>query len=726
MTFVHPLLLGGLLLAGIPILLHLIMRQKPKRLPFPAFRFLLDRVRTNQRKLRLRHLLLLLLRVMLVALICLALARPKLLSDGIINIGGNQPVAVALIFDTSMSMEYQSAQKGRLAEAQGRALELLDQLPEGSKIAVFDSADPGSGEWIESLSLVRERIAGLKLRPESVSVTQALGQAYRLLAELGEQETKEPWPRLLYLFSDRMSASWDASQLPHLTELRDRLFQKVKVPALFIDVGVDKPEDLAIVQVRLERQVVPANAAAKLRALVQATGREFSGEIVCRIEGKSIGRHPLKVGPGPGQEFNFEARDLKSGLYHAEIVLEPGDNLLPYNNARFATFEVIGPRQALLIADRFDDAVILKLALESKNLPNPLQCEIMTLNQAKELGLNDLSKYQAIALVGVSSPVALWERLTKYVKQGGGLAIIPGGDLDKNAYQDDLVPARFGKVVQIAKDRGLAWDESNFKAHPIMAVYKNWAQKNFNDQVQREARAYWEVEPTADGDVLARYSDGKPALIERVFDRDKDRGKVLLFTTPLDGQRHRNWNNYLESWYYVALVDLTMSYLAGTLEDRVLNHISGQPIVVPLPTAPRFQTYMLQGPQLVGQATQVVRADNASALRMPPQAVHPGHYTLFGSDGQWKTGFSLNVAPAECDLKRVPKEEIEKLLGADTVIPVEHGVQLKDQLSNHWTQPVELFPWLMVLLLFVLAVENLLANKFYRSSEQTEQSGEVK
>ena len=48
MTFLQPLLLGGLLLAAIPVVIHLILRQKPKRLPFPAFRFLQERVRTNR------------------------------------------------------------------------------------------------------------------------------------------------------------------------------------------------------------------------------------------------------------------------------------------------------------------------------------------------------------------------------------------------------------------------------------------------------------------------------------------------------------------------------------------------------------------------------------------------------------------------------------------------------------------------------------------------------
>src|SRR5438046_10593617 len=102
MTFVHPLLLGGLLLAGVPILLHLIMKQKPKHLPFPAFRFLLQKHRTNQRTLRLRHLLLLALRVLLITAVCLALARPTLFSERL-NLSSEPPLALVLLCYTSYS-----------------------------------------------------------------------------------------------------------------------------------------------------------------------------------------------------------------------------------------------------------------------------------------------------------------------------------------------------------------------------------------------------------------------------------------------------------------------------------------------------------------------------------------------------------------------------------------------------------------------------------------------
>src|SRR5713226_1284732 len=138
MTFIYPVLLGGLVLIGVPILLHLIMRQKPKHLLFPAFRFLLQRHRTNQRKIRLRHLLLLILRLMLIAAICLALARPKIFSERL-NLGSDRPVAAVLVFDTSYSMQYMSGRRSRLDEAKERGRELLQTLPEGSRVAVLDS-----------------------------------------------------------------------------------------------------------------------------------------------------------------------------------------------------------------------------------------------------------------------------------------------------------------------------------------------------------------------------------------------------------------------------------------------------------------------------------------------------------------------------------------------------------------------------------------------------------
>src|SRR5437879_10228456 len=100
MTFIYPVLLSGLVLLGVPILLHLIMRQKPKHLLFPALRFLVQKHRTNQRKLQLRHLLLLAMRMLLIAAACLALAPPEIFSERL-NLSVERPIAALLLHDAS-------------------------------------------------------------------------------------------------------------------------------------------------------------------------------------------------------------------------------------------------------------------------------------------------------------------------------------------------------------------------------------------------------------------------------------------------------------------------------------------------------------------------------------------------------------------------------------------------------------------------------------------------
>jgi hypothetical protein len=77
MVLTHPLLLFGLLLVAIPVILHLLMRAKPKKLVFPALRLIQNRKRTNTRRMRLRHFWLLLLRMAVIALLAFAVARPK-------------------------------------------------------------------------------------------------------------------------------------------------------------------------------------------------------------------------------------------------------------------------------------------------------------------------------------------------------------------------------------------------------------------------------------------------------------------------------------------------------------------------------------------------------------------------------------------------------------------------------------------------------------------------
>jgi hypothetical protein len=261
--------------------------------------------------------------------------------------------------------------------------------------------------------------------------------------------------------------------------------------------------------------------------------------------------------------------------------------------------------------------------------------------------------------------------------------------------------------------------------HPLLAPFREWGQNQSAsiEQLGPAAYRYWEVKPVPDdGQVIVSYADtaNRPALLERHFDHTKIRGHVLLFTTALDYthlyKKEERWNDYLTSWFYLALANVAMGYLAGDAEEAKYLYLSGQQVSLPLPPTPHFSTCTLKGPGLSSTEAVVPRPDNQAELTLT-QAVMPGNYTLVADDGKWSSHFSVNLPSEESQLTRLAPERIEELFGPRAVLSIGHGMNLREALQGRWKQPLELFPWLMILVLLALAVENFLANRFYRQQE---------
>ena len=71
---------GGLLLC-VPVILHFMFQPKPVSVDFPALRFLKQKQQTTRSRMRLKHIALLLVRCLLIALLALALAGPSVASS---------------------------------------------------------------------------------------------------------------------------------------------------------------------------------------------------------------------------------------------------------------------------------------------------------------------------------------------------------------------------------------------------------------------------------------------------------------------------------------------------------------------------------------------------------------------------------------------------------------------------------------------------------------------
>ncbi len=575
----HTILIAGAALVGLPILLHLIMKQEPKRLTFPAFRFLKQKLKTNQRKLRLRHFVLLALRMLLIALFCLTLYQPTFKSDRL-NIRGEQPIATVLVIDTTPSMGYTSSDKTRLKEAAQRASELLSELPEKSPVAIVDTADL-TGYWLPDVGAARRRLEELKEPRGGQPVTSGIAVAYQLLAKVDQEtESADPLPKLVAVFSDRTVASWDAGRIEDLKKLRDSVPDPKPVHVV-IDFGTDAPSNVGILSVDMKPQIIPANQMASITVSVGATGGD--GITV----NATVGAKPLwdtkpehftvsrnvSLPAGQTRTATFEFRDLKPGLHQVEFTLTPPDKL-EFDNKRFFTFKVGEARRILTISDDPGAAAFWQAAHEATPTKE-FSCLVVTPGQV-ELGNGgvpvvryaadkppeDLRAFEVVALLNVANPHAtnplrpadrtLWDRLRPYLQSGGKLVVMPPPDtflgpdgLAGYNVASDLMPGRLKlPIIDTRKmnpappeqkasswpaprdgKNGVSWafDEKMLR-HPMLKIIEDWKQQKANLDIlanPRTVRKFWNVEPAGSATIIARYldavkeADRHPAVLER-------------------------------------------------------------------------------------------------------------------------------------------------------------------------------------------------------------------
>ncbi len=174
--FLHPWLLAGLAAAGIPVLLHLLERQQPPTVVFPAVRYLVAATEAHQRRLRLQNWLLLLLRTLLIVLLVLAAAGPTVRGG---NVAGHAASALVLIVDNSASSGAVLNGTPRLAELRDAARRVLARAtPDDALWLITTDGAPRRGDPAALGALVDRLVPS----PRRLDLGRALATAGEVLA----------------------------------------------------------------------------------------------------------------------------------------------------------------------------------------------------------------------------------------------------------------------------------------------------------------------------------------------------------------------------------------------------------------------------------------------------------------------------------------------------------------------------------------------------------------
>ncbi len=479
-----------------------------------------------------------------------------------------------------------------------------------------------------------------------------------------------------------------------------------------------------------EQQLFADGEPFTLNAVVQATGKDGAATLICQVgDARQEAQVAIKAGERQTIPFRIgEGKLLKPGDNAIEVHLDARPEAMPHSHHRFVTVRVRPRQKVLVLLDDPKQVGLFAQALTSLGYAPEVR-------PIKGLTKDALAGAAAVYLLGVAAPEDnWWKLLAEYVKSGGGLGIVPAGaDLRRDSYASAAAHALMPGKIDVKIDKtpvgGSEWNWATAKYdHSFLKRFKAWKDDDRTDfmVVRSGASYYWGVTGVTPRDalVLVAYNDAarNPAVIERLFDAKSGvQGKTLLFTTPLDEQDPR-WNNYTVNLnsFYVALLSEATRYLAGESVAPQLNFTLGRgdPVVV-VPPGPALELLMtLRGP---GMSHPLTLAPGQTQLVLRDLKA-PGNYVLDArtKDGRELRGIasvSLNVPAEECDLTKVPAGEFEPLFGGDALLTLGQQGSLNAALQSHRNEPLDLMPYLMLALLFALALENLLANKFYRQAD---------
>lgn len=709
MTFLHLSLLAGVALVALPIVLHLVMRQKPVRMEFPALRFVQKRMDANRRRLQLRHLILLLLRAAAIALLALALARPSL-KLGIAGGSQESPVAAALVFDAAPRMEYRHENRTRLDAAREMGQWLVAQLPEGSEMAVLDTRLGSPAAFLPDRGAAKDRIGRLETVANSQSLPWAVEAAQKLLrrSELARKE--------VYIFTDLSRGGWPEVQA---NMLQRRLAELRDLGIYVIDVGVPHPIDYGLGEVKLSNEVLSSRGTLRIETDLSCIGAAAPRIVELNMlddQGKPQKRAEQNCQSTPGElkRLEFRLGGLTPGVHQGSLRIVGQDGLAA-DDVRYFTVAVRPAWKVLLAApppaERRTLFLVEALAPEvfRKRGQAQFDCDVCDLEQ---LAKQPLDGYAAVCLVD-PAPLqpATWKKLADYAAEGHGVGVFLGRkavpvDSFNEPQAQQLLP---GKLLRQAQrpDGDLWLAPQNFQ-HPILLAFRGREGSIPWDAFP--VFRYWELDRLAnDASVVMTYNNGRPALIERVVGQ----GRVVVMTTPVsDRPNEKPWNLLPvgEAWPFMILANQTASYLVGG-SQRQWSYLAGQTALLPLDATAGRQSFLLFAPG--GETTPYAADLNRQELAITTTD-RVGNYRLrSGGTGGVDLGFSVNYAPDQTRLDRLDDRELAALFG-----PVKYRLaRTQKQIDRDVSAGRvgrELYPPLVLIVALVLGLEMFVANRFYR------------
>ena len=741
----NPVMAIGSAAVASPILIHLLSRRRFRRIRWAAMDFLLEAQKKNRRRVRIEQLILLALRCLAILLLAFGMMR-RFFSEGALGsfLAGARSERIFLL-DDSYSMTYRSP----TGAAGGQSA--FDRAGDAISSIARAASEQGANDSLTLLTTSRPRqpllalpsLTEANLRKLSdmltaQSPTQSAGNITDAINALAEmlRSNKTQANQVIYIVSDFQRRDWlggsdaqspeESGAFAPLLALGD---EAGSLKIILVDVAVDEqPSNIAVAEIRRAQPQAVAGVPTRFELSIANHSDRPLEQVEVSLRAGENTLPPLTIPSLPAGQVTREPIEVTfpdegPTFIEAKLIAGAGSgDGLALDNVRTCPVEVVHAIKTLIIdgepsGDPYRDEVfLLRTALRPEGrAASGIDVDVQ---DEQELDGIDLAAYATVVLANVDrlSTTAV-RNIESFVREGGGLVIFGGNQLDLASYNETLfregdgpLPLRLLDIAEAPPSGTPVTIQDWDAAHPVMRSFIDQLASMLRQvQVTNFIRVAEDAGQPVDANggedkkrerpasrVLARLNDPDqtPIMVERQFGQ----GVCLWIGTTAD----QDWNNWAANFSYLPIMLEIVQHVARSAVSPP-EAVVGSPLVCEIdPT--------------------IIRAD--AALRTPGYPVEPevtlnanheSGTSLFRFNGTSRCGLyqfnltttkgdpraryaAVNSDGAESDPTRASQSELKSVMGD---LPYEYVGDLAKAAGGIAAARTEIW-WPLLLVVIVL------------------------
>jgi len=418
MRFIHPEFLFALFALAIPIIIHLFNFRRFKKLYFTNVRFLKEIKQDTRSRSKLKHLLVLLARMLALSCLVFAFAQPYFPSAHQEKAQANRKLSIYI--DNSFSMDAQGKNGPLLDEAKQKAREIVMAYKVTDQFQLLTNDFEARHQRLLNRDVFLEELTEVKPGSAVRSMSEVIARQSDLL--LANNSGKESTPSS-YILSDFQKSVTDIEELKPDSQLTIR----------FVPLSSTALQNISIDTAYLSTPFVQLNSSAEVNVHLKNSGNKSVENVPLKLTINGVQKALGSVNiPGNSKTETILAfTPSESGWQKAKLSIT--DYPVVFDDNYYLNFNIRTHIQVLCINGNTADQYL-------KNLYGKDPAFLYSSTSSSQVDYSSFSSQQLILLNGLEKiSSGLEQELWRYVKKGGTLFIIPSATADLNSYQSLFV-----------------------------------------------------------------------------------------------------------------------------------------------------------------------------------------------------------------------------------------------------------------------------------------------